>query len=323
MFNKSYTDSLIALLKKNMENDYLKGTTKRDAHPKTLALLKAQFKVMNDLPEELRVGLFKEAKSYDSLIRISSSSPKIEGDDKKDARGFAIKLMNVKGEKVLTDEKFTQDFILLSNEIFPFSTLKSFHDLIYAKEKGTLPFYIAKTVLTGKLKSLINLAAIPKNQTSPFDISYFSTTAYKFSDKTVRYCIAPKAHIKSKIPKNKTASYLSDNMQKQLDNNKIIFEFKIQFQKEGMKDDPSIVWNKKISPYVTVAQIIIDIQNVMDKKRDELAELLSFNVGHSLVEHMPIGEFNIARMKIYSELSKYRHERNDTKPFEPTTSNLI
>lgn len=313
-----YTDSIIKILRKNMENDYLKGTTKRDAHPKTLGILKAEFKIMDNLPSELRVGLFKESKSYNSIIRISSSSPKVEGDEKKDARGFAIKLINVEGKKLLDDEMYTQDFILLSNEVFPFPTLKSFHDLVYAREKGKLPLYLAKSIIKGNLPNLIKLAAIPKNQTSPFDISYFSTTAYKFGNSVVRYCIVPRNHPNSKIPKDKGPSYLSKNMQKQLDKGKMIFDFKVQFQKEGMKDDPSIVWNKKKSPYIKVAEIIIDKQNVMDKNRNELAEALSYNVGHSLIEHMPIGEFNMARMKIYSELSKYRHIRNNQKLLEPT-----
>ncbi|WP_297634949.1 hypothetical protein [uncultured Clostridium sp.] len=325
MTEEKYIDSLISMLRKNMENDYLKGTTKRDAHPKTLGLLKAEFKVVKDLPEFLRVGLFKEAKSYNSFIRISSSSPKVEGDDKKDARGFAIKLINVQGAKVLKDEKNTQDFILLSNEVFPFSSLKAFHDLVYARDKGKLPCYVVKTILKGDLPNLIKLAVIPKNQTSPFDISYFSTTAYKFGGNVVRYCIVPRNHQMSKMPKDMTASYLSNNMQKQLDEEKIIFDFKVQIQKEGMKDDPSIIWSKRKSPYIKVAEIIIDKQNVMDKKRNDLAELLSFNVGHSLIEHTPIGEFNRARMKIYTELSKFRHLRNGEKLLEPTNSdfNLI
>lgn len=322
MTEEYYIESLISMLKKDMEKDYLKGTTKRDAHPKTLGLLKAEFKVMEGLPEELKVGLFKKAKSYKSFIRISSSSPKVEGDDKKDARGFAIKLIGVKGKKVLEDEKYTQDFILLSNEVFPFRNLKSFHDLVYARDNGKLPLYLVKNILKGNLPNLIKLSLVPKNQTSPFDISYFSTTAYKFSDKIIRYSIVPRSHIKSNIPKAGGASYLSNNMQKALDNGKIIFDFKIQFKKPNMKDDPSVVWNKKISPYIKVAEIIIDKQSVMDKRRNELAEKLSFNVGHSLIEHTPIGEFNRARMKIYTELSKFRHLRNDEKMLEPTISDF-
>ncbi|MGL4452308.1 MAG: hypothetical protein ACRCTZ_14090 [Sarcina sp.] len=318
MNEEFYIQSLISILRKNMENDYLKGTTKRDAHPKTLGLFKAEFKVVDGLEKNLRVGVFKEAKSYKSFIRVSSSSSKVERDESKDARGFAIKLIDVQGKKVLSNEKNTQDFILLSNEVFPFSSLKAFHDLVLAREKGKLPSYLLKSVLKGNLPNLIKLAAIPKNQTSPFDISYFSTTSYKFGNDVVRYCIVPQKHQKSKIPKEKTASYLSNNMQKQLDNGKIVFDFKVQFQKKGMKDDSSIVWNKRKSPYVKVAEIIIDKQSVMDKRRNELAELLSFNVGQSLIEHTPIGEFNRARMRIYTELSKFRHIRNGEKLLEPT-----
>ncbi|MGL4740016.1 MAG: hypothetical protein ACRC41_04320 [Sarcina sp.] len=320
MLEQDYIDSLISILRKNMEEDYLKGTTKRDAHPKTLGLFKAEFKVMDNLKDNLKVGIFKEAKSYSSFIRISSSSSKIEGDDKKDVRGFAIKLINVEGKKILADEVKTQDFILLSNEIFPFSSLKSFHDLVCAKRKGKLPSYIVKNILKGKLPNLVKIAMIPKNQTSPFDVGYFSTTAYRFGRNAVRYCIVPRKH--TKVPKEKTASYLSNNMQKQLDNGKIIFDFKVQFQKEGMADDPSVVWSKRRSPYIKVAEIIIDKQSVMDKKRNELAELLSFNVGHSLIEHTPMGEFNRARMQIYTELSKFRHERNGEKLFEPTNKDF-
>ena len=77
-----------------------------------------------------------------------------------------------------------------------------------------------------------------------------------------------------------------------------------------MKDDPSIIWDKKKSPYIKVAEIIIDKQEVLNKIKVELAEIASFNVGHALMEHRPIGEFNEARVKIYKELSEYRHRRN-------------
>lgn len=53
---------------------------------------------------------------YPAWIRISSSSGKIQSDKAKDLRGFAIKIMGVKGERFQTqdEEKETQDFILLS-----------------------------------------------------------------------------------------------------------------------------------------------------------------------------------------------------------------
>ncbi|MGL4759860.1 MAG: hypothetical protein ACRC6T_03275 [Sarcina sp.] len=321
MMNKKeldYTESLIQILRDGMQERYLAGTTKRGAHPKTLGILKAEFKVMNNLQNDLRVGVFKEAKTYKSIIRISSSSSEVEGDEKKDARGFAIKLLNVVGEKFLSEEKNSQDFILLSSEIFPFSTLKSFHDLVYAKENNKILPYLAKSTINGDVFNLVKLLGLPKNQASPLSISYFSTTSFKFGDNIVRYSIVPKIVSKVKVPKDMTATYLSTNMQKQLDKGKIVFDFKVQIQKAGMKDDPSVIWNKKKSPYVKVAEIIIDKQDIMNKFKSDIAEIASFNVGHSLMEHRPVGEFNVARMKIYSELSEYRHRRNGISKKELT-----
>ena len=60
MMNKKeldYTESLIQILRDGMQERYLAGTTKRGAHPKTLGILKAEFKVMNNLQNDLRVGV--------------------------------------------------------------------------------------------------------------------------------------------------------------------------------------------------------------------------------------------------------------------------
>lgn len=317
-----YIESLINILKERMSNDYLPGNTKRDAHPKALGLLKATFKVSSNLPSDLKIGVFKSSKNYSSLIRISSSSAKIESDNVKDVRGFAIKLLNIPGEKVLQDEKNTQDFIFISNETFPFSNLQSFHDLVFAVSKGKIPIYLVKSIIKGNILSLFKLIGVAKNQTSPLDISYFSTTSYMFGDKVVRYCIEPTSKYKSKMPKELTPTYLSVNMQNHLNKNIATFDFKIQIQKDGMEDDPSVVWSKKKSPYIKIGEIVIDKQEFMNKKREDLAENLSFNPGHALLAHKPIGEFNRARIKIYENLSEYRHKRNGEKLIEPTSNDF-
>jgi len=71
------TQNIIKMLKEKLQKDYSKGSTKRDAHPKCLGLLKAYFIVEKNLPKEYQVGIFKEPKTYSSFIRVSNSSPKI------------------------------------------------------------------------------------------------------------------------------------------------------------------------------------------------------------------------------------------------------
>jgi len=122
-----------AILQEKMSKDYPEGQTKRDAHPKSLACLQAEFIVEPDIPAELKVGIFEFPRTYSAWIRISSASGKIQSDKAKDLRGFAIKIMGVKGERFQRQngEKETQDFILISYPIMPLGTVKLFHDAVY------------------------------------------------------------------------------------------------------------------------------------------------------------------------------------------------
>ena len=122
---------MTSILQGKMEKDYAKGKTRRDAHPKYLGLLQAEFKVNDDLPKELKTGVFKAGKTYKSWIRSSNASGRIQTDKKKDFRGFAIKLMGIDGERFDAKEKHTQDFLLMSHPTMPLGTVKLFRDAVY------------------------------------------------------------------------------------------------------------------------------------------------------------------------------------------------
>ncbi|MGL4914056.1 MAG: hypothetical protein ACRC3Y_16665 [Romboutsia sp.] len=315
------TQNIINMLKEKLIKDYSPGNTKRDAHPKSLGLLKAYFIVEPNLDPKYKVGIFKEAKTYSSFIRISNSNPKIHSDKKKDFRGFAIKLLDVEGQKCLKDEKYTQDFLFINNETMPIGTLKLFHDAIYYRTKSTPITFGFKLLLNGKIIGLLgNVLKNMKHDTSPLDVKYFSTTPYMFGDKKVKYCLMPRSKYKSTLPKEMSPNYLSNNIQKHLANNEAIFDFMVQFQsndKEMPINDASIKWDEKKSPFIKLAQIKIPIQKFTTKERESLAEVLSFSPGHSLLSHKPIGDINIARMKIYEEMSKFRNSRNKKNLLEP------
>lgn len=315
---------MIDLLKEKMIKDYPNEIMKRDAHPKSLGLLKAEFIVCDDIDDSLKIGIFKNPKTYKSLIRISNSIS--EDDSKKDARGFAIKLLDVYGEKINeSDEVNTQDFLFLSNETMPLGTVKLFHDSIYYLVKKNLALFGAKLILTGKGKILIELSKARKNHTSPLDISYFSTTPYKFGEKNVKYILLPTSNYKSELPKKLTKNYLTENMINHLKNNDASFDFCIQIQtneKDMPTEDASINWYNKNSPYIKLATIKIKKQDFNTKNRIELAEDLSFSPAHSLKTHKPIGGINRARIKIYKVLSNFRHEKNNKKVFEPTINDF-
>ena len=314
------------ILQDKMFRDYPPGKTGRDAHPKTLACLKAEFIVEPNIPAELKVGIFKVPQTYPAWIRISSSSGKIESDKAKDLRGFAIKIMGVKGDRFQTqnEEKETQDFILISYPVMPLGTVKLFHDAVYYSIKWSPFIFISRLVLSGNFHIINELRKARQNQTSPLDIRYWSTTPYMCGkDNIVKYSIVPTSHLKSSLPPVLTDHYLAENMEKHLAANEGSFDFMIQVQKDPVLmpvEDAGVEWSEKESPFIKVASIRIPPQPFRTKEREVLAEDLSFSPAHSLTEHCPIGGINRARVQIYRHLSEFRHKQNNKKLIEPVNS---
>ena len=99
----------------------------RDQHPKSHGYVEGEFIVEEHTPETMKVGVFKESKTYPLWIRFSNGgsdrNPETGDfvpDTVGDVRGMAIKLMNVEGEMVLPDSEHQgeQDFILMNNSTF-------------------------------------------------------------------------------------------------------------------------------------------------------------------------------------------------------------
>jgi len=299
------------ILQEKMSTDYPAGQTKRDAHPKNLACLQAEFIVEPNIPAELKKGIFEFSGTHPAWIRISSSSGKIQSDKVKDLRGFAIKIMGVKGERFQTqnEEKETQDFILISHPTMPLGTVKLFHEAVYYSIKWSPLVFLSRLVVSGKFHLITELRKARQNQTSPLDIRYWSTTPYLCgSDYSVKYSIVPTSRLKSSLPPRLTDHYLTENMEKHLAANEASFDFMIQVQKDPGRmpvEDAGVEWSEKESPFIKVATIRIPPQAFRTKEREELAEDLSFSPAHSLIEHRPIGGINRARVEIYRHLSAF------------------
>ena len=314
---------MAAILQEKMSKDYRKGLTRRDAHPKNLACLQAEFRVEANIPAALKVGIFAAPRTYPAWIRISSSSGRIQSDKAKDVRGFAIKIMGVEGERFerQNEEKETQDFILMSYPVMPLGTVELFRDAVYYNIKWSPMVFLARFVLSGNFHILNELNKARQNQTSPLDIRYWSTTPYLCGpDQCVKYSLVPTSHLKSPLPALLTDDYLTENMEKHLAAGEASFDFMMQLQKDPGRmpvEDAGVEWSEDESPFIKVATLRIPSQVFRTRGREDLAEDLSFSPAHSLIAHRPIGGVNRARVEIYRRLSEFRHKQNNRLLIEP------
>ncbi len=319
-----YIRKIAESLKSDIERTYKPGSTRRDAHPKNIGCVKAEFTVEPLLSEELRIGLFKEPRTYPAYIRFSNASTTIQADRKRDIRGMAIKLLGVEGEKLLESEKYetTQDFLVISTPRFINQNVFDFYELLQAVGAGglkVLGFFF--NPLNSHLRVLWRVVRSLKKHGNLLEVRFWSTTPYQFGSRVVKYSAKPHQAAVTKIPKNPSENYLGEVMKQYLAGQDAYFDFMVQFQTDPRQmpiEDASVTWNEKASPFRKVATIRIPAQTFDTEEQMKIAENLSFTPWHSLPEHTPLGSINRARRVVYEIISKYRHERNNAPRREPT-----
>jgi hypothetical protein len=320
---KKATDKVVALLKERLEKDYpAPARTERDAHPEQHGLVKAAFIIEPDIPENLKVGIFGEAKTYESWIRYSNLSPG-KPDIKKDSRGMAIKVMGVKGKKILPEliDAPTQDFVFMSTQIFVTKDVRGFGNLLGSINRGKLNaalHFLTHPRLVGLfLKVQIQLPNLT-------GIEWGSTTPYLLGDGTaVKYAILPRIPTTETIPGKKdnvSDNYLRERLAANLADDDIYLDFYAQVQTDARKmpiEDPRKLWSRDESPFIKVATIKV-LKQTFDTPAQQLyGDNLSFSPWHALPVHRPLGGINRGRRAIYDTMSKFRHDLNDDKMAEP------
>jgi catalase len=291
---------------------------RRDVHAKQHGCVKAIFEVRNqNLPPELRVGIFARNQTFPAWIRFSNASSSLKADSSFDARGMAIKLMNVRGTKILRDEsnEETQDFVLINLPIFFADTSASFMKITQTDKTFTVLFFLTHPHMLFTI-----LPKILANVSNPLFIRYWSTTPYALGPVAVKYSAVPCNVNNSQKVDRHHENYLREAMTSTLNNSEVCFQFMVQLQNDAKKmpiEDPTVEWQEKQSPFIPVAKIRIISQKFDSDKQMEFCENTAFTPWHSLPENRPLGEINRARKVIYEAVSSMRHRANKVSGSEP------
>lgn len=324
-----------------LKRDFRAPNIPRDAHAKSHGCLKGFFDVdAKNLPQQLRLGLFAEKKSYPAWVRFSNNTSDPHSKDSDlDLRGIGVKVMNVDGEKIIENEKDapTQDFLMFASPIFFVKDIKDYSEFIKALGEGK-----ASQDLLHRPRSLAQLtkaqvlAAFQKN---PLRLNYFSASPYRLGSidnphrRPVKYSFQPCSEdVRKSEPQGHRSdpNFMKNSLKKSLALRPACFHFKIQVG-DPLKpeiypvEDPSVLWPEKPkllgskihSPYVTVATLHIPQQDFDRPEVNQFCEHLTLTPWHAKVEHRPLGRTNRMRRALYEAISDFRHEANGVKKTEP------
>jgi len=297
----------------------------RDAHAKAHGCVKAEVQVLPDLASELRQGVFSEpGKTWQATMRLSNGNAYPQFDSIRDARGMAIKLFDVPGKQLLSDQpgRGEQDFVMFSHPNFFVSNVAEYRQNVAAQAEGKkmMAFFPGWDPRSWQVRHLfIALATLSPAPSSPTQATYFSVSPYKFGEANAKFRVMPDPGScpAYNLPEQnrRLPNFLRNALNQQLSTDRVPACFVLQIQRQDANkympiEDTSIEWRESDAPFETVARIKVPAQDFDTPALNLQCDNQSFNPWFGIEAHRPIGGINRLRKAVYEAVSDYRHSRN-------------
>jgi hypothetical protein len=293
------------------------GQVRRGQHAKATCCARAEFRVADDVPMDLRHGVFREPGCvFEAVVRFSNSQDTIAKDGTGTARGLAVKLLDIDGARAVPEDgDCSQDFLMVDYPVFPFATPKAYLETIRRKDVRVVGGLLAFAhMAVAAPKELEVIRAIRSQRVgSPLKIRYWSGSPYWLGPATgeyghaVKYSAIPLPEDRKPgpaHPEDLAGDYLMQAVMRHLEANAAEFEFRVQLQTDAVKmpvEDVSVAWSEEDSPPKTLAMIRIPAQKVdMVGRLAARCEAMSFSPWHALAAHRPMGGMNRLRRVVYA-----------------------
>jgi catalase len=297
----------------------------RDAHAKAHGCMKAEVTVSADLDSSLQHGVLSEpGKTWQAWMRLSNGNAYPQFDRARDARGMAIKLLDVPGEKLSKSPQHAseQDFVMFNHPAFFVRDVAEYKSNFAAQADGqkVLAFFPSWNPSTWEIRHMIiALKTLSPAPETPVATTYNSIAPFKLGEHNIKYRVIPQPEAcpEYQLPEQNQdlPNFLRNALYQQLSLDRVPACFALQVQRQNAEyympiEDPSVEWNEAISPFETVATIKVPAQDFDSREQNLFCDNLSFNPWHALPEHRPIGGINRLRKAVYEAVSIYRLERN-------------
>jgi hypothetical protein len=315
---REIADAMCAFLEKT----YRGGLALRAGNTKTHGLLRATLEVDGDLAPELRRGLFAEPRQYPAWVRVAGPGPRAPADmDDNGILSFSVKVMDVDGEKLLDDERRTQDFTAISAPTFTTPDARENLKLQRRIGDGTPALYFLSPFDPHLLDAVMQ-GSYMRAHGNPLDLQYWSCVPYLYGEgQAMKYSLRPQVIAGTPVPRPARPNYLHEAMARTLGMRDVTLDFLVQLQTHPRRmpiENASIIWPERLSRFRRVARLHIPRQAFDSSEQMRFDRQLSFNPWHALPDHRPLGNQNRVRRHVYSTTSRFRQAMNGDPHVEPT-----
>jgi len=324
-------NEIIDLMADQMRGHFRPGGYERGGNTKTHAIVRATVTIRDDLPAHCRRGVFTESRSYPAYVRFSGPGPDVPADiEDVGFLSMAVKLMGVPGEKLMDEERFTQDFITICTPTFVTPNTRENAKLQYWSLID-MPIYYFLNPKDPHILDFLMQGLWNETQYNPLGHRYWSCVPYLLGEgQAMMYSFVPNTEVDRRIPGlpfgTPPFNYLRENMIKTLKEKDVEFDLMVQVQTDPHLmpiENAAVRWPEKLSPFIPVAKVHIPKQEFDSEAQFEFAKRLKMNPWHCIADHRPLGNQSRARFRMYRELSRFRQQMNKTPHLEPTGEELF
>ncbi len=321
------------------------GLGLRSVHAKSHGLLRGTLTVL-DLSGPLAQGLFAQAgRRFPVQIRLSTTPGDLLDDRVSTPRGFAMKVMEVEGERLPGSEAATtQDFLLVNGPTFLAPNAHKFLGglKLLAATTDKLPRLkrAFSTVLQGTEKALEavggesgtlkSLGGHP--ETHILGETFFSCVPFLYGRHMAKWQVVPVApsllDLKDQLvdlkdkPDGLRAAVL-DYFASQGGE----WDLRVQLCTDLAAmpiEDASVRWPEDQSPFISVARISVPSQcSWSEELSAQMDDGLAFSPWNGLAAHRPLGSINRARRIAYAGSAHARSARGRCPVHEPGTPESV
>jgi len=301
----------------------------RDAHAKAHGCVRAEMTVDADLPPQWRQGVFSEpGKTWQAWMRFSNGNAYPQFDNISDARGMAIKLLDVPGAALMPSQqaRHEQDFVMFNHPNFFVSDVAEYRQNVAAQAEGkrAMAFFPSWDPRTWQLRHLfIAFATLSKAPDTPADATYYSVSPYRYGTVNAKFRVIPEpsacpAYTLPAMNRNQP-NFLRGALYQQLSTDRAPACFALQVQLQDANrymplEDTSVEWKESDSPFRTVGHVRVAPQDFDTPEQNLACDNMRFSPWHGIEAHQPLGGINRLRKAVYEAVADYRNARNAGRP---------
>lgn len=310
----------------------------RDAHAKSHAVIKGRLTVHRDLPKELAQGIFATPRDYEIVARLSSAASDIQSDAIPQPRGFAVKVIDVDGDRLSPElGGANQDFLMVNFPTLAFGTIPKYQQLLgilEAKAAGPEALQQLAAAAARGVKSAVEalgghanatLDGLARDQNHPLGETYHTQAALRFGDYIAKLSIAPTGAVADLHGQQVAGCYsaMRDALTEWFATNGATFDLRAQLctDLDAMPvEDAAVLWDAAASPHRTIATLRFDPQDSYSPARQVGGDdHLAFNPWNGVEAHRPLGGIMRIRKAAYESSSAQRHRLNALPRSEPAS----